>query len=114
MAANSVFCFTSQEENSRRVLRRKINSSYEANERHRVRQRASAFHDSLVSFLFVHFLLVKTFFPILFRFTHISFKALDFLYFIPLFHGNNKFDTAVLNQFLETGTSNRTLMGHKC
>ena len=112
MAANSVFCFTSQEENSRIVLRRKINSSYEANERHRVRQRASAFHDSLVSFLFVHFLLVKTFFPILCRFTHISFKALDFLYF--LFHGNNKFDTAVLNQFLETGTSNRTLMGHKC
>ena len=42
----------------------KINSSYEANERRRDRQRAPGFHYSLVSFLFVHFLLVNTFFPI--------------------------------------------------
>ena len=34
--------------------------------------------------LFFHFLLVNTFLPILYRFTHISFQALDFLDFIPL------------------------------
>ena len=43
----------------------------------------------LVSFLFVHFLLVNTFFSILCRHAHISFKALDFLDFISLFYGNN-------------------------
>ena len=43
---------------------------------------------SLVSFLFVHFLLLNTFFPIFCRFTHISFQALDFLYFIPFLYGN--------------------------
>ena len=58
-----------------RIQRREINSSYEANERRTV-------HDSLVSFLFVNFLLENTFFPILCRFTHISFQALCFLYFI--------------------------------
>ena len=59
-------------------------------ERQRVRQRVPAFHDSLVSFLFVNFYL-KYIFYILCRFTHISFKALDFLYFIPLLNGNNIF-----------------------
>ena len=33
--------------------------------------------------LFVHFLLENTFFPIIWRFTDISFQALDFLYFTP-------------------------------
>ena len=51
--------------------RRKVNSSYEANERRRVRQRAPIFNDSLVSFLFAQFLLVNTFFPVLCRFTFI-------------------------------------------
>ena len=69
---------------SPRIRGQKINSLYEANERQRVRQRAPAFHDSLVSFLLVHFLLVNTFFPILGRFTHISFKVLDFFYLLPL------------------------------
>jgi len=42
-------------------------------------------------FLFVHFLHENTFFPVLcYTFTHISFKALDFLYFRPLFYGNVK------------------------
>ena len=39
--------------------------------------------------LFLHFFLVNTLFPILCRFTHVSFQALDFLYFIPLLNGNN-------------------------
>ena len=51
---------------------------YELNERQRVCQRAPAFHDSLVSFLFVHLLCL---------FTHISFKPLNFLYFKPLLKG---------------------------
>ena len=46
--------------------------------------RLSMIHYSII--LFVIFLLVNTFFLILCRFTHISFKALDFLYFIPLFN----------------------------
>ena len=51
-----------QSQCSGRIRRRQINSSYEANERRRVHQRDQAFHDSLISFLFVHFLLVIHFF----------------------------------------------------
>ena len=43
----------------------------------------------LVSFLFVHFILLNVFFPILCRFTNINFQDLDFLYFIPSLYGNN-------------------------
>ena len=77
-----------QSQCSGRIRRRQINSSYEANERRRVHQRDQAFHDSLISFLFVHFLLVRHFFAIHCRFTHISFQAFDFLYFIPSLYGN--------------------------
>ena len=51
-----------QSQCSGRIRRRQITSSYEANERRRVHQRDQAFHDSLISFLFVHFLLVRHFF----------------------------------------------------
>ena len=50
------------------------NLSYEAEERRRDCQRASAFFDSLV---FVFFYAVNTFFPILCRLIHISFRLLD-------------------------------------
>ena len=41
--------------------------------------------------LFVIFLRVNAFFPILCIFTHISSQALDFLYCIPLLNGNDTF-----------------------
>ena len=48
--------------------------------------RAPAFHDTLVKILMVIFF---TFFIILCRFTHISFQALNFLFFIPSLYGNS-------------------------
>ena len=54
-----------------RLDMRLTRTSYKKNERRRVRQRAPIFNDSLVSFLFVQFLLVNTFFPVLSRFTFI-------------------------------------------
>jgi len=57
----------------------------------RVCERAPAFYKFISIILFALFLLVNTFFPILCRFTHISFQPLDFLYFIPLLYGNDTF-----------------------
>ena len=59
--------------------------------RESARELRAAFYKFISIILFALFLLVNTFFPILCRFTHISFQPLDFLYFIPLLYGNDTF-----------------------
>ena len=65
--------------------------SYEENERRRVHQESSGFLGFISIILFVHFLLLNTYFPILNGLTHVSFWALYFHYFKPLFNGNTSY-----------------------